>query len=124
MHIQDSRINSVNINSFDTGNVTNMSYMFRGCDLLNEIQVSSFDTHKVTDMSEMFSGSGCSELDLSRFYISDDTTIKGMFTDCAALTFLKLPYGWTKEKLLEKDENIFADSNKNLVIKGEGYETY
>ncbi len=121
---EDSRINSVNINSFDTGNVTNMSYMFRGCDLLNEIQVSSFDTHKVTDMSEMFSGSGCSELDLSRFYISDDTTIKGMFTDCAALTFLKLPYGWTKEKLLEKDENIFADSNKNLVIKGEGYETY
>jgi len=42
------------LSSFDTSNVTNMSYMFEGCTGLTNLDLSSFDTSKVTNMGSMF----------------------------------------------------------------------
>ena len=44
------------LNKFNTSNVTTMKAMFHNAQELESVDVSSFDTSKVTDMSYMFSG--------------------------------------------------------------------
>jgi len=44
---------SMNLSSFDTSNVTDMSEMFSGCEA-HSINLSSFDTRNVADMRNMF----------------------------------------------------------------------
>ena len=48
-------LTNLNLDSFYTKNVTDMSCMFSGCESLN-IFFLNFDTSKVTNMSCMFSG--------------------------------------------------------------------
>ena len=50
-----SSLKELNLSSFNTNNVTNMSEMFRNCSSLNELNLSSFNTNNVTDMSNIFS---------------------------------------------------------------------
>ena len=42
------------LSSFNTENVTDMSYMFNNNNRLREINLSSFNTNNVTNMSHMF----------------------------------------------------------------------
>ncbi|MCR5294283.1 MAG: DUF285 domain-containing protein, partial [Lachnospiraceae bacterium] len=61
-----SNLNSLDLSSFDTSNVTDMQSMFRGCNSLTNLDLSSFDTSNVTDMSNMFYGCrSLTNLDLS-----------------------------------------------------------
>ena len=50
-----SKLTSIDVSSFDTSNVKNMSRMFEGCGF-ESINVSNFNTSNVTDMGSMFSG--------------------------------------------------------------------
>lgn len=62
---------NLNVSSFNTQKVRNMSNMFSGCSSLVNIDVSSFNTAKVVDMMGMFKGCVSLErLDLSNFDIS------------------------------------------------------
>lgn len=75
--------------SFDTSNVTNMSYMFSSCRSLTNLDLSCFNTSKVTNMSQMFDG--CENLvylDLSYFHASSATTMTNMFKNCDMLKAL------------------------------------
>ena len=47
-------LNSINLSSFNTSNVTNMSFMFYNCSSLNSINLSSFNISNDTYMSCMF----------------------------------------------------------------------
>ena len=50
-----SLISISNKSSFDTSNITNMSYMFYNCSSLNDLSyISNWNTSKVIDMSYMF----------------------------------------------------------------------
>ncbi len=49
-------LKSIDISNFNTNNVTNMSYMFNECESLKSIDISNFNTNNVTDMSFMFNG--------------------------------------------------------------------
>ena len=49
-------LKSIDLSSFNTNNVINMSGMFFGCESLKSIDLSSFNTNNVTNMSSMFSG--------------------------------------------------------------------
>ena len=49
-------LESIDLSSFNTNNVTNMSGMFSVCESLKSIDLSSFNTNNVTDMSCMFLG--------------------------------------------------------------------
>ena len=51
-----SSLKELNLNNFNTNNVTNMSYMFGGCSSLKELNLINFNTNNVTNMSGMFSG--------------------------------------------------------------------
>ena len=56
-----SSLQSIDLSSFNTTNVKDMSCMFLGCDSLQSIDLSSFNTTNVKDMSSMFWG--CSSLE-------------------------------------------------------------
>ena len=103
-------LKSLDLKSFDTGNVVDMSDMFGGSTYLSYVNMRSFDTRNVKDMSSMFGGTGFSTIDVHNFVISDDTNIDGMFvsgTKYAIDRDIIIPYGWTAEKMMEKDCNIF-----------------
>ena len=68
-----SSLKELNLNNFNTNNVTNMSYMFSGCSSLKELYLNNFNTNNVTNMSFMFSG--CSD-DLKRKIKSENKNIK------------------------------------------------
>ncbi|MBO5043682.1 MAG: BspA family leucine-rich repeat surface protein [Alistipes sp.] len=83
-----STITSINFNNaFNTSNVTNMSYMFSGCEALTALDVSNFDTSNVTNMYGMFNKCrALKTLDLSNFDTSNVTTMGSMFQYCGVLT--------------------------------------
>ena len=58
-----SSLKELNLNNFNTNNVTDMSAMFRGCSSLKELNFNHFNTNNVIDMRYMFTG--CSD-DLKR----------------------------------------------------------
>ena len=55
MFSECSSLKELNLNNFNTNNVTDMSYMFRGCSSLKELNINNFNTFNVTDMRWMFS---------------------------------------------------------------------
>ena len=54
-----SSLKELNLNNFNTNNVTDMRDMFYGCSSLKELNLSNFNTNNVNDMGYMFNG--CSE---------------------------------------------------------------
>lgn len=109
-------LKSIDVSSFDTGNVTNMASMFAQGDVpyhmgyystLKEIKgLNNFNTSKVTDMSEMFRGLiNLTELDLSSFDTSSVVNMAGMFSANDAV-----PYD---SKLYSKLTKIKGLSNFN-----------
>ena len=62
-----SEAETLDLSSFDTSNVTDMSYMF-GSSEAETLDLSSFDTSNVTDMSYMFFNcTVLNELDITGF---------------------------------------------------------
>ena len=64
-----SSLQSINLSSFNTTNVKDMSCMFSYCSSLQSIDLSSFNTTNVEDMSYMFAG--CSSLKKENVKISE-----------------------------------------------------
>lgn len=70
----------VNLN---TSEVTDMNYMFSGCQSLTTLDVSTFNTSNVTDMRSMFNSCGSlTALDLSSWNTSKVTNMRAMFSGC------------------------------------------
>ena len=81
----------IDLSSFDTSKVTNMSDMFSGMYNLTTLNLSSFDTSKVTNMRAMFANlTNLTTLDLSNFDTSKVTNMKFMFHGVYNLTTLNL----------------------------------
>ena len=79
MFYKCSGLKELNLSSFKTDQVTNMSDMFAWCSGLKELNLSSFKTDKVTDMSCMFLDcSGLKELNLSSI---ESDKVKDMLSD-------------------------------------------
>ena len=79
------------ISKLNTEKITNMSYMFDGCELLTSLpDISNWDTQNVTDMSYMFSQ--CKSLralpDISRWNVENVIKMGYMFHDCSELASL------------------------------------
>ena len=75
----------------DTSNVTDMNYMFYGCNALTSLDVSEWNTSKVTNMDSMFRNCrSLTSLDVSKFDTSNVTNMYNMFGSCRSLTSLDL----------------------------------
>jgi surface protein len=76
---------------FDTSKVTNMTAMFRDCDVLRSIDTSKFNTGLVDNMKNMFYGCrSLTNLDLSSFNTQNVTTMSYMFHCCGGIKSLDL----------------------------------
>ena len=77
--------NIPDISNWDTSKVIDMSYMFMGCENIPDI--SNWDTSKVVDMSYMFKG--CKKIpDISNWNTSNVKNLSGLFYNSVYLTFL------------------------------------
>ncbi len=80
-----------NISYLNTSEMTDMSYMFYGCENLQSLDVSNFNTENVTDMSVMFRKcKNLQSLDVSNFNTAKVKNMDNMFTDCWRLQSLDL----------------------------------
>ncbi|MBR5794796.1 MAG: BspA family leucine-rich repeat surface protein [Erysipelotrichaceae bacterium] len=83
--------------NYDTNNLTNMSYMFQNCYALTTVNFSGFDTSAVTNMESMFKG--CSAL--KKIYVSEHWSVNSvtssteMFYNCTSLVGA-VPFDSTK----------------------------
>ena len=81
------------IENLNTANVTNMSYMFKGCSNLAVLDVTHFNTAKVTIMSHMFKGcSNLAVLDVTHFNTAKVTIMSYMFKGCSNLAKLDVTH--------------------------------
>ena len=86
-------VTNIELDTFNTSNVTNMERMFKGNEILTTIDVSHFDTSNVTNMSGMFAScSGLTTLDVSHFNTSNVTTMDNMFMWCESLPELDVSH--------------------------------
>lgn len=91
MFINCSKVQTLDLSSFNTSNVTNMAGVFQECYNLKSVNLSGFDTSKVNTMEKMFAGcSSLSSLDLSSFNTSKVEIMTDMFVECSALESIDL----------------------------------
>ena len=78
-----------NVKNWNTGNVTNMYGMFINCSSLTSLDVSEWNVRKVKNMNYMFADcSNLNSLDVSRWETYSVTNMGYMFYGCSKLTYL------------------------------------
>ena len=92
------------INSWDTSNVTNMSYMFLSSRAFNQ-PINIWDTSKVTNMSYMFEGAAAFNQPLNSWNTSNVTNMQHMFI--GASVFNQPLNSWNTSKVTTM-EGMFA----------------
>ena len=87
-------LSSLDLSYFNTTNVTNMTHMFEDCKALTSLDLTNFNTEKVTDMACMFYNcQNLSSLDLSYYFNTTNVTnMACMFFNCQNLSSLDLSY--------------------------------
>ena len=84
-------LESINLSSLNTAKVENMDGMFMDCYSLKLIDLSSFNTTNVKDISRMFSScSSLTSINLSSFNTTNVEDMAFMFADCSSLKNLDL----------------------------------
>ena len=79
----DFKYKYIDISDWDVSNVTDMRYMFYGCDELKSVgDISGWDVSSVTDMHGMFCECKFFNQDLSSWNVSNVTDMEFMFTFC------------------------------------------
>ena len=83
-------LTSVDFSNFDTGMVTDMRGMFRGCTKLTEVKnITSWNVKNVEDMEFLFRDcTSLTTLDLSGWNTEKVTDLYGAFYNCSSLTSL------------------------------------
>ena len=91
MFMNASRLENLDLSTFNTSKVTNMSGMFSGMENLKTVNLSSFDTSNVTNMRQMFSTDiNLTSLDLSNFQTPKVTDMGAMFNNNMNLNSLNI----------------------------------
>ena len=108
-------LTNLNLSSFNTENVTDMSEMFYRCGALTSLDVTNFNTANVTTMYNMFMGCGSlTSLDVSHFNTANVTNMESMFADCSGLKTLDLSSFNTAK--VEYTQNMFRDCAELTTI--------
>ena len=91
MFQQCNELEYLDLCNFNTSNITNIEYMFNGCNKLKDIKgLNQFITNEFIDMHGMFQQ--CYELefiDLSNFNTSNVTNMECLFNGCNKLKDIK-----------------------------------
>ena len=92
---ESTELRSLDLSSFNTSKVANMSRMFMNSNELSDINLSGFNTSEVTTMTYMFFGCKVQTLDLSSFNTAKVTDMSNMFINCDNLMTIFVSNGWT-----------------------------
>ena len=118
-----SNLTTLDLSNFDTSKVTNMNHMFYDVSNLTTLNLSSFDTSQVTDMSFMFSVmSKLTALDLSSFDTSKVTDMSFMFSNISNLTTINLS-SFDTSKVTNMRAMFFNMSEKLTTINLSNFDT-
>ena len=114
-------LQSIDLLSFNTQNVTDMSEMFYGLYSLENLDTSRFNTHKVTNMSHMFDiVSRLTSLDLSNFDTQNVTDMSYMFANMSSLKSLNIA---TFDTQNVTDMSHMFDSNRVASLDVSSFNT-
>ena len=110
------------IYNLHTENVTNMQYMFYGCNNLTELDVSRFDTSKVTNMAGTFMYcNSVTKLDINGFDTSSTTNMSCLFYECNLVESLEVKNFDTKN--VTKMDCMFHGCNNLLNLDLSKFDT-
>ena len=99
------------INSWDTQNVKNMSYMFNGCDALEELDISNWNTNNTTDFQYMFySCDNLKTLNLGSMAVPKGRLFYNMFNYCTNLRTIYCSEDWSANNSVYNDSYMFSSS--------------
>lgn len=105
-----SVVPNLNLSSFDTSKVTNMNSTFRGMQHLNTLNVSNFNTSNVTDFGQMFRGIVVADrtLNVLNFNTSNAVAMPMMFDGTNLIGNLNLS-SFNTNKVVDMS-NMFSNS--------------
>lgn len=112
-------LKTLDLSSFDTSKVTDMSSMFEDCYKLASLNLNSFNTQKVGDMKYMFSNcKKLKKLDLKSFDVTKVKDMSDMFKDTCSSNKSKTPIkGIAKNKKCAKLLNSKKTSINSKKLK-------
>lgn len=111
-----SGLTSLDVSSFNTGNVTDMSHMFGYCSGLTSLDVSNFNTNNVIWMGSMFAGCrSLTSLNVSNFNTAYVINIVNLFSDCSNLSKLTLGSSFATAEV-QYCYGVFANCNSLNTI--------
>ncbi len=117
-----SILENLNLSSFNTTNVTNMSNMFYSCSSLTSLDLSNFNTSKVTNMNNLFAGcSSLITLNLSSFNTSNVTNMNNLFAGCSSLITLNLSSFNTSN--VTNMNNLFGICSSLIILNLSSFNT-
>lgn len=119
-----SELTSVDFSNFDTGMVTNMRGMFRGCTKLTEVKnISSWDTKNVEDMEFLFRDCpSLVSLDLSGWNTGNVTDMSHIFLGCGRLVSVYVGSGWNTDNVSSSGK-MFEQCKKLKGGQGTSYDS-
>jgi hypothetical protein len=82
------------LSSFDLANITDISYMFYGCEAITDINLNCNFTTKLTNVAYLAKGTGITTLDVTPIFNIDRTrewSLAGICSSCTSLTNVILP---------------------------------
>jgi surface protein len=110
------------ISNLKTGNVTDMGYMFIGCESLENLNVSGFNTSNVKTFYAMFANcSSLKELDITNFNTAKATHTNGMFYSCSELQTIFVGEGWSTANVTDGSD-MFTDCEALVGWEGTRYD--
>ncbi|WEV40161.1 SLAP domain-containing protein [Lactobacillus sp. ESL0681] len=101
----------------DTSQMTDMSYLFAGATKLEKLDLASFNTSNVTDMKYMFyNDASLKSLNVGSFDTSKVTNFTAMFSDNSGLTDLDISNFVTDQALGKMDRMLWETGNKGRFV--------
>ena len=124
LKVGGTNITSLNLSTWDTSNVTDMSNMFYNCGNLISLEgIKNWDTSNVTDMYCMFYNCGklTSLEGIKNWDTSKVTAMSYMFSNCSSLMSLDLS-GWDTSSVVAM-QSMFYNCNKLTSLDLSGWDT-
>ena len=110
---EETKFKYIDISDWDVSNVTDMRYMFYGCDELKSVRdISGWDVSSVTDMNGMFCECKSFNQDLSSWNVSNVISMTSMFDGCKS--FNQDISGWDVSNVRHHEFTFY-----NCLIKEE-----
>ena len=94
-----SALTSLDLSKWDTSNVTDMGCAFYGCTALNNLNIGTWNTSKVTAIDcLLYNCSSLPSIDISNWNTGNVTNMNQVFSGCSGLTTLNIG-GWNTSKV-------------------------